>query len=166
MNDVPSLREQLQNSTLGDVLEDNHLQQVADIATSVRQTRNTVLFSEGSAADALWVVCSGSVALDMHVPLRGSVRILTLGPRDLLGWSALVGDGSMSATATITKDADLLVLPAQQLRDLCDDDHSLGYAVMVHVARALANRLRGTRLQLLDLFAETDSSRTPSGGAD
>ncbi len=147
----------LQASALGAVLDDNHLQQIAGIAVPVHEPAGAVVFSEGAPADALWVVCSGAIALDMHVPLRGAVRIQTLGPRDLLGWSALVGDGSMSTTAAVTEDAELLRLPAKRLKELCIDDHTLGYAVMGFVARAVANRLRGTRLQLLDLYADAQS---------
>lgn len=147
----------LQQSALAAVLDDMQLLKISSIAVSVHESANTVLFSEGSPAAALWVVCSGAIALDMKVPLRGAVRIQTLGPRDLLGWSALVGDGSMSTTATVTEEAELLKLPAAQLKELCINDHTLGYAVMGFVARAVANRLRGTRLQLLDLYSESQA---------
>lgn len=158
-----SILEQLQHSTLGVVLDDSHLEQLAQIITPIHEPAGAILFKEGAAADALWVVCSGSVALDIQVPGRGSVRVLTLGPRDMLGWSALVGDGSMTTTATVTEDAQLLRLPALKLKELCIADHTLGYAVMGNIARALANRLRGTRLQLLDLYAETESAQGQPG---
>lgn len=156
-----SVLQALQHSALGSVLDDRHLDDVGQIATQVHEPAGAVLFKEGAPASALWIVCSGSVALDMQVPFRGAVRVLTLGPRDLLGWSAMVGDGSMSTTATVTEGGELLRLPAERLKDLCIADHTLGYAVMGFVARAVANRLRGTRLQLLDLYGETQPSTTP-----
>lgn len=156
--------EHLRHSTLGAVLDERHLETLGRIAVPVHKPTGAILFREGSPADALWVMCSGRIALDMQVPGRNDVRVLTLGPRDRLGWSALVGDGSMSATATVINDAELLRLPAQPLTELCLADHTLGYAVMGNVARAMANRLRGTRLQLLDLFAETEQQQTPSAG--
>lgn len=148
----------LQESALGSVLDDRHLENVGQIATEVHESAGAVLFKEGSPASALWLIDSGQVALDMQVPLRGAVRILTLGPRDLLGWSSMVGDGTMSTTATVMENTGLLRIPADKLKDLCISDHSLGFAVMGFVARAVANRLRGARLQLLDLYAETEPS--------
>jgi CRP-like cAMP-binding protein len=158
MPNSESVLQMLRQSSLGAGLNDQQLAMLADIASEVSATRGRVLFSEGDSADALSIVCSGNIALQMQVPLRGSVRILTLGPRDILGWSALVGDGTMSTAAIVVEDAALLSLPAQKVKDLCAADHHLGYAVMNQVARALAQRLRGTRLQLLDLFSETEPS--------
>ena len=151
-----SIEQRLRQSALGTGLDPQDIRSLASIARPVCYAARRVLFIEGGAAAALSVVCSGRIALDMHVPLRGSVRILTLGSGDLLGWSALVGDGIMSATATALEDTMLLDLPKEALRRLCDTDHTLGYAVMNLVARALAQRLHGTRLQMLDLFSETE----------
>lgn len=160
MSDRDSIKEQLQRSALGTGLSDRHLSLLAELATRSGHPAGHILFSEGCAADSVSVVCSGSVALDMHVPLRGKMRILSLGPGDLLGWSAVVGDGVMTATATVVEDAVILDLNKTLLRNLCDADHTLGYAVMNLVARSLARRLRGTRLQMLDLFSETEPSRS------
>ncbi len=155
----------LRDSSLGAVLDDRHLRDLAEISESVSEPQGGVLFKEGSAADTLWIIGEGSVALDMLVPRRHSSRVLTLGARDLLGWSALVGDGTMSATATVTADAKLVRLSADRLKDLCVSDHTLGFAVMANIARTLANRLRGTRLQLLDLYSESEPLQGRSGGA-
>jgi len=101
------------------------------------------------------MIIDGRVALEMHVPTRGSVRIATLGPRDILGWSALVGDGHMSATAVALENTQLLEFPASDLHNAGKDDPSLGRSLMTHVAQSIASRLKQTRLQLLDLFADT-----------
>jgi CRP/FNR family cyclic AMP-dependent transcriptional regulator len=164
MSDDESKLQQLRKSMLGEVLDDRHLAELVQIAESIHLPAGTTIFKEGMPANALWLVSSGSIALDMQVPGRGAVRLLTLGPRDMLGWSALVGDGSMTTNATVTADAHLLKMPAQRLKELCLADHTLGYAIMGNVARMLANRLRGTRLQLLDLFAETEPPQSATGG--
>jgi len=145
----------LRESSLGETLRDEHVTALASSATHVIVPAGTVLFAEGDPADALRLLCSGCVALDMSVPVRGSVRIMTLGPRDVLGWSALVGDGHMSATAVVLQDAAILEIPSDILKTLCEDDAELGRAIMQRMAQALARRLRETRLQLLDLFSDT-----------
>jgi len=160
MKPADSVRQLLADSPLGKSLDDAQISQLADCAIVTTLPRSTTVFVEGSSADALRIICSGSIALDMHVPPRGSVRILTLGPDDVLGWSALVGDGHMSATATVLEEARLIVLPADVLMQFCDRDANFGQAVMHHVARTLARRLRETRLQLLDLFANGEIGKS------
>jgi len=115
-----------------------------------------VLFHEGAQCQELFLVQSGFFALDMHVPARGRITILTVGPGELLGWSALLGGGSMTPTATAVEESRVITLPADKLRTVCQVDHEFGYSLMRHLAVALSKRLLATRLQLLDLYAPID----------
>ncbi len=113
------------------------------------------LFHEGDANRDLYLVVCGHVALDMHVPGRGPVRILTLGPGDLLAWSAIIGR-RMTTSAVTLDETRLIVISADRLDEACRQDHEFGYHWMRNVAVALSRRLLATRLQLLDLFADTE----------
>lgn len=112
----------------------------------------TVLFEEGALHPWVYLIAAGDVGLEMCVPARGCTRILTLGPGDLLVWSALVGSGRMTATAVALTPTRVLAIPAEALRTLCEQDHDFGYEWMRATAAALAKRLVATRLQLLDLY--------------
>ena len=114
-----------------------------------------VVFREGDENRNLYLVVAGAVALDMQVPGRGSVRILSLGPGDMLAWSALLGGGPMTATATALEETRLISIDAGCLHSLCDSNPQVGYDVMRQMAIALSRRLLATRLQLLDLFGDT-----------
>ncbi len=162
MDASDSVRKLLAASPLGKALNDSQIDRLASCATLESLPASTTLFAEGAAAETLRIVSSGSVALDMHVPPRGSVRILTLGPGDVLGWSALAGDGHMSATATVLQEAGLIRIPARELLQLCEEDAGFGRTVMHHVAQTLARRLQETRLQLLDLFADAQTGKAAS----
>lgn len=129
------------------------LAELAGIAREQVFAGKSVIFREGTNCPELFVVHSGHVALDMHVPGRGATRILTVGEGELLGWSALLGDGRMTATATAIDDTRLVVLSGAKLRQLCETNHETGWHVMQQVAKGLSQRLVATRLQLLDLFA-------------
>ncbi len=131
------------------------LEKVANLAAVEQRDRGVVLFREGAESDTLYLVVEGRVALDMHVPRRGQVRILTIGPGEILAWSALLTDQRMTAMATIVEAATLVAFPAGELQSLCDADRDVGYAVMRRMAVAVARRLLATRLQLLDLYQET-----------
>ena len=153
---IATMRQCLMDSHFGQALSSQHLEVLLQHVQHQQVLRGSTVFAEGDSADSLSVVCSGRIALEMHVPTSGSIRILTLGPRDVLGWSALVGDGHMSASAVALVDTDLLQFPAEILKVLCEDDTQLGRHIMTQVAQILANRLRQTRLQLLDLFSQME----------
>jgi CRP-like cAMP-binding protein len=70
---------------------------------------------------------------------------------DLLGWSALIEPYKMTAIATAMKNTLLVRLDAPRLRRLCDQDPLLGYRLAIQVAKLLAHRLEGARVQLAAL---------------
>ncbi|MBS0262451.1 MAG: cyclic nucleotide-binding domain-containing protein [Planctomycetes bacterium] len=112
-----------------------------------------VIFREGSECDDLFLISHGHVAIDVQVPGRGPVRILTLGQGELLGWSALLGSGPMTATATVVEPTTAFSIPGKRIRSVCERNHEVGYRIMQQTALTLAHRLTATRVQMLDLFA-------------
>jgi len=142
------------------------LERLVSLAT-IRECRaGTVLFREGEVADSIAVVASGTVALEMRFPGRGSVRLLTVGRGELLGWTALLGGGAATATAIAQTDVRLVAFAGGDLADLCDRDHEVGFQVMRRLAWAVSRRLTATRLQLLDLYSREspDLSVVPAAG--
>jgi CRP-like cAMP-binding protein len=124
---------------------------------------HSTIFREGAENHFLYILNRGHVGLDMHVAGRGRVRILSLGPGEMLAWSALLGDGRMTATATALEDTQVISTPGQHLLELCNVSHEFGYQLMTRVADVLAKRLVATRLQLLDLFSPSVSGDRSDG---
>jgi CRP-like cAMP-binding protein len=116
-----------------------------------------VIFREGANCNDLFLIAMGLVALDVQVPGRGPVRILTIGQGELLGWSAMLGTGPMTATATVLEPTSAFAISGTTIRALCEQNHEVGYRIMQQTAATLAQRLTATRLQMLDLFAEPSS---------
>ncbi|MEX0818032.1 MAG: cyclic nucleotide-binding domain-containing protein [Pirellulaceae bacterium] len=130
------------------------LGQLATESTFQQARAGVVLFREGAPNRNLYLISSGRLALEMNVPGRGAVRILTLGPGEMAGWSALLDQGKMTASAVAVQDSEVIVAAADKLRHLCETNHDFGYHLMRQMAEALSERLVATRLQLLDLFAD------------
>lgn len=139
------------------------LDALANLASLRQFAAGATLFHEGARHEALYLLCRGRVALEMGAAGRGAVRILSLGPGDVIGWSALLGDGPMTASAVALEPCEVLAIPGGELLALCEADHDAGYALMRQMATALSRRLLATRLQLLDLFGDTCARS--SGGA-
>ena len=136
-------------------LSDRRLTEFLPIAAIEYRIAGRILFHEGAICDRIFFVADGAVALDMFVPLRGSVRVLTLGASEFFTWSALLDNRRTTVTATVIEDATLVCIPARSLWELCDRDPESGFTIMQCLAFALSDRLLATRLQFLDLFRET-----------
>ena len=135
-----------------------HLDVLARISQIRSFKENHEIFHEGDAQDYLYVVLEGRVALEIHIPNRGRLRILTVEPLDVLGWSSITDAvRKRTATARTVTPAKLLAISAEDLQKACTDDCQLGYLIMTHVANVIANRLIITRMQLLDMFATPPS---------
>lgn len=128
------------------------LERVSELLSSRKYDPGDTLFLEGVRHDELHIVASGHVRLDMRVPGKGRIPILTAGPGDVLAWSAVIGDHVMTSSATALERVETAAMAGEALRELCSADHELGYHVMRQLAAALSRRLVATRLQLLDLF--------------
>lgn len=147
----------IQHTSFGAALAPQSQQRLAELAEPVHALRGQILFQEGADNANTYLLLRGHIDLEMTVPGRGAVRILTLGPGDLVAWSAVVGDGRMTCSARVQADSDLLAVSGTKLRECMAFDHEFGFDFMRVLSAALSKRLVSTRLQLLDLFASSDT---------
>jgi CRP-like cAMP-binding protein len=71
----------------------------------------------------------------------------------MLAWSALLGEGRMTATAIAIEDTETIAIDADRLLEICTANPQVGFEVMRRMSLALSKRLLATRLQLLDLYS-------------
>ena len=136
-------------------LSPKHFNQLAEIASIRHVEAGEQLFREGDKEDNLYIVIDGRVGLDIYVPHRGRIRIGTIEPLDLFGWSSVTPNvHQRTASASVVRAGSLIVFNSEKLRQLCEEDHDLGYIVMRRMANVIASRLLTTRLQLIDMFAD------------
>ncbi len=112
------------------------------------------IFAEGDQDARLYLVLEGRVAIEKYVPGRGRVTLLTLGPSEIFGWSAVVPViGTRTATARAVAPTRAVTFDSAALQQICDEDHDLGYLVFRRLTNVIAGRLSATRLQLLDMYS-------------
>ena len=129
-------------------IDEESLKQLAMIAEEKTIPVGTVLFREGDPATHLAIVLKGEVNVQ-YLLGDGELRTVdTLVDGDLLMWSALVEPYKATALGTSTKATRLACIDAAKLRVLCEREPMLGYRLMTQVARLLAHRLEGARVQL------------------
>ncbi|MGW6316499.1 MULTISPECIES: cyclic nucleotide-binding domain-containing protein [unclassified Streptomyces] len=135
-----------------------HRQRLMRMAREVSFPQGTRLFEEGGHADRFWVIRTGTVSLDMHVPGRRSAVIETLGHNELLGWSWLFAPYSWHLGAEATTPVRAYEFDAVAVRLAGQDDPALGLAVALWTGGIVAHRLRSARTRLLDLYAPYGSA--------
>jgi CRP-like cAMP-binding protein len=129
-------------------VSDASLKQLAMMAEEKRVAAKTVMFREGDTATYLAIILKGEVSIQYELG-NGEMRTVdTLVGGDLLGWSAMIEPYKYTAIATAVQDTDLARIDAVKLRQLCNQDPLLGYQLSIQVAKLLAHRLEGARVQL------------------
>ncbi len=148
------LRQKLKDISFSASLPEHVLRQIAAASKITDFPAGAVMFREGDENHNLYLICSGSVALEMSAPDLGCVRVLTLGAGDMVAWSAMLGRGEMSTTAVIDEDTQAISISAPHLLEICEEHQEVGFQIMRRMAQSLCRRLVATRLQLLDLFSD------------
>jgi hypothetical protein len=111
--DQPDLLKQLSATRFVEGISTDHLQGLCRASRLLKLPAGAKLFQEGSIEDEVFVISSGHIRLSMNVPGRGDVPFLTTGPGELVGWSGLIGDGRMTATATAIEDTILIAMSGE-----------------------------------------------------
>ena len=148
----PTLLEVLHRIRFLDGIAEEDLHRIASVARLQSYRTGTVLFREGDRITQIFLISQGNVALEVGVPGYGARRIHTVGAGELLGWSPVLDQGPMTATGRALAPTDVVAIDAFQVLALCHQDPNFGFAFMRRTARALAQRLNATRLQLLDVY--------------
>jgi CRP/FNR family transcriptional regulator, cyclic AMP receptor protein len=129
-------------------INDESLKQLAAIAEEKVVPAGSVMFREGDPASYLSVILKGEVHVQYMLG-NGELRTVdTLVDGDLLMWSALVEPYKATALGMTTKETHMVRIDAAKLRICCEKEPILGYRLMTQVAKLLAHRLDGARVQL------------------
>jgi CRP/FNR family transcriptional regulator, cyclic AMP receptor protein len=141
-------------------LSDEHMNILVGCASNVRFADGAPLISEGQAADKLFLIRTGRVALEVNVGERGSLRIQTVGAGDILGWSWLISPYRWHFTGIAVADVRAVELDGKCLRNKCEMDHSFGYEMLKRLSQVMERRLEATRGQLLDVYGTSQGVRS------
>lgn len=130
-----------------------HLAVLAQAASDVAYPARHRLFEDGGHARHCWLIKSGSVALDLHVPGQGRVRIETLGLGELVGLSWMYPPFTWTFGAVTIGPVEAFELDGRAVRASCEADPELGYELTRRLTRVMASRLQATRIKLISASA-------------
>ena len=166
MTEQQSLPETLKGLYFFEGVSPAELGLVASVARLTDHQPGTLIFREGEPLADIFVVAGGSVSLELCLPGQGCKRIQTIGPGELLGWSPILDQKPMTATARAVGPTRLVALDAARLLDLFARNPAFGLTLMRRTAQALAARLSATRLKLVGVYRDDVPLYTGREGAD
>jgi CRP-like cAMP-binding protein len=108
------------------------------------------ILNEGGRADRFYLILEGRVELELPVPDGEAIHIETLGAGDVFGWSWLFAPYHchFDARAATPTKAIFFYGSHLHLRDLCEENHDLGYELMKRISKIVVKRLQATRREL------------------
>ncbi len=129
-------------------LNDEELSSIAIICSRMRLAEGDRLFLEGQAAERIYIVTDGRIALHKslgdHRTLsqRGAATIAFCCPDEIVGWSALVEPYRYTLSATAWEQSQLLVVRASLLRRAMELNPDVGFRIMRSLSEVMARRLQ------------------------
>ncbi|MCS6912140.1 MAG: cyclic nucleotide-binding domain-containing protein [Myxococcales bacterium] len=151
----------MKKKTIGDLLREHPFfadlePQVLDVVAccgqNVHFASGELLGREGQEASFFYALRKGRVAIETFVPSRGAVTIETVDAGGVVGWSWLVPPHLWVFDARAVLPVRAIAFDGQCLRSRCETDAAVGHALLRRFAGLLAERLRATRLRLLDVY--------------
>lgn len=135
-------------------LDAEYVDLLAGCATNEVFEQGEMLFREGEPAARFWILRRGRVSLSLSAPGRRAIMIDTVGPGEVLGWSGLVPPYRWSFDAEALDLTRAIGFDAACVRAKFDADPRLGYEMLRRFVPLIQDRLRATRLRLLDLYGD------------
>lgn len=145
------LLDELRGSHFFDGFDVKHLESLATICQLQEFPARSTVFEEYDRARKVYILLSGEISLAICEPDETCRQIAVVHAGDLMGWSPLVGRTRLYDSAHSLTPVKAVVFDGDALMDFCARNPAFGFRFMHRVACTLAERLSGTRMQLLEM---------------
>jgi CRP-like cAMP-binding protein len=163
---IPPTVADLKNIGLFGALSDEVLTHLTTLLSVETPEAGQILFREGDAATAMYVVISGEVEVLKRSRSGVDARVAVLGPSDWFGEMSIVDIQPRSATVRALAPGRLVRVTPADLDTLYRHDLRAYAIVILNLARELSRRLRVADGIVADLVANVLESyvKRPRGG--
>ena len=131
-------------------LNDNELENIAEIAKHETYEKGRRIFQEKSIARNLYLVKSGRIEIRMRAAGAQEMAVDSVGPGEVFGWSAVTEPHAFTAASYAMEASEVFVVSGGVLRDLFKKNNHIGYKVMMKIASVIAHRLRSLNEKCVD----------------
>ncbi|MEW6685589.1 MAG: cyclic nucleotide-binding domain-containing protein [Candidatus Edwardsbacteria bacterium] len=148
MNNLQKLLTQV---SLFQDLNQSELERISKLIFLRNYTKGRTLFFENTPGEILYLINSGEVTISKKAG-DGTEKILAkLGPGDFFGEMSLIDNSPRSATAKVSKDAELVVITRKAFQQMLETDPKITAKILMALLRVISARLRTANEKLKEL---------------
>jgi len=134
-------------------LSNEELALISAITAEKDFTKEEVVFKEGEAGDAFYLVLEGQIRISKYVIGAGEEALAILDKGSYFGEMALIDEFPRSASAIAHTDCRLLLMDKADFSHLLSNHKELAYKLLWVFCQTLSQRLRETNEKITSLFA-------------
>jgi CRP/FNR family transcriptional regulator, cyclic AMP receptor protein len=125
-----------------------HLDALAECAMRIHFAPGEMIFREGDPANRFYLLIKGKVVLETEENEK-RIAVQTIGGGDILGWSWLFPPYYTHFDARALEPTEAMFFYGTRLREMCEGDPSLGYAMLTRITRVVIERLAAAQKKLV-----------------
>jgi len=137
-------------------LDETELSQIVHLMQVQYLRAGQVVFREGTAGDAWYVVYAGSVEVFTGGMGASERPLATIGPPGCFGEMAILDGSPRVATVRAREASTVLKFPREGFERLIRDGNLAAYKLVYHMAKVLAARQRGVTQRLNEVLAQQE----------
>ena len=108
------------------------------------------ILCENGPANRFYLILEGRVEVESPMLGGEAIHLQTLGAGDVLGWSWLFPPYLWRFDARAVNPTKAIFFYGTRLRELCEENHDLGYELMKRVSEIFIKRLQAARRELVE----------------
>ena len=130
-----------------------------DIPFQAHQT----VFEQGVQADYLYFVIDGEVSIRFKPEDGPTLVVADVKEGGVFGWSSALGSAYYTSSAICVKCGTFIRIAGEDLKALCQEHPDTGILILNRLAGVIAQRLRGTHEQVVELLHQGLNHKEPGG---
>jgi CRP-like cAMP-binding protein len=135
------------------------LEKLIPIVERAHVDERQYVFRQGDSAEKFYMLSRGKVLLEQRISQKMTVSIESVRPGYSFGWSGMMTGGiepysRYTSDAISTEASELFILKGEDLNNLLDQDHHMGYLIFQRLTRVIARRLRHRTEQFVRIIKQ------------
>ena len=149
---------QLKNHPFLQGMSEESIHVIADCAEHKEFADGEYLMVQNTKAEVFHLLLDGRVSLQMPVA-QGAMPIETVEPPDTLGWSWLVPPYKWHYDAVADGKTSTIMVHTPCILGKVAQDKEFGCEIYERFIQVVVDRLHGTQMQMMDIYAKPESPR-------
>jgi len=152
-------KDELRRIVILGYLTDSMLEKLIPIVERAHVDERQYVFRQGDSAEKFYMLSHGKVLLEQRISEKMTVSIESVRPGYSFGWSGMMTGGiepysRYTSDAISTEASELFILKGEDLNNLLDQDHHMGYLIGQRLTRVIARRLRHRTEQFVRIIKQ------------